>query len=43
MGANELEGIPRIVTIFMIRRADPPEVTYLYAADTHKITVDEAA
>lgn len=42
LGANDLEGLPREITIFMIRRPDAPSVAYTYSAVTGKITIAEA-
>ncbi len=42
LGANDLEGLPREITVFMIRRPDVPSVSYTYSAVTGKITIAEA-
>lgn len=39
---NNIEGIAREVSLFMIRRPNPPDVTYAYNATSATITIDEA-
>lgn len=42
-GENEVDGTASTKSILMIRYPDPPDVTFAYAAGTHKVTVAAGA
>jgi len=41
VAANANDSAARLITVLMVRRPDPPDVTYTYDSDTGDLTVDE--